>query len=171
MPDWASLRGMRLAPLTAAVLLCACASARPTPATRSELAPLAWISGTWVGGEGGTYIEEAWSAPSGTSMVGSFRMLKGGAPQFYELMTLEHEGEHTLLRLKHFGPRLLAWEEKDEAPTFRLTTVTGTEATFENVGTDKVRRIRYQRSGEALVISLERDGKPPRLFRFQRSRD
>ena len=160
---------MRLAPLTAAVLLCACAAARPAPDTTSALTSLAWISGTWVGGEGGTYIEETWSAPSGTSMLGSFRMLKGGAPQFYELMTLDQEGEHTLLRLKHFGPKLLAWEEKDEAPTFRLAAVTDTEATFENVGTDKVRRIRYQRTGDALVISLERDAKPPQQFRFRRA--
>ena len=162
---------MRLLTLTAVLSLCACATARPAPDAGSPLAPLAWFAGTWVGGDDGTHIEEAWSAPSGTSMIGSFRMLKGGAPQFYELMTLEREGEHTLLRLKHFGPKLLAWEEKEEAPTFRLATVTATEATFENVGTDKVRRIRYQLAGDALTISLEREGKAPQQFRFQRARD
>ena len=58
---------------------------------------MAWFSGTWVGGEGGTHIEESWSEPHGNSMVGSFRMLKGGAPQFYELMSIEREGEPYLL--------------------------------------------------------------------------
>jgi hypothetical protein len=162
---------MRLATLTALLLLCACATARPPRDGASPLAPLAWISGTWVGSEADTHIEESWSEPRGLSMVGSFRMLQQGAPRFYELMTLEREGEQTLLRLKHFGPGLLAWEEKDEAPTFRLAAVTGSEATFENVGTDKVRRIRYQRSGDALVITLESDGKQPQQFRFRRTRD
>jgi Domain of unknown function (DUF6265) len=160
---------MRTATSLAALLLCACASAPAPHDARSPLAPLAWFSGTWVGGEGSMHIEETWSGPSGVSMLGSFRMLENGAPRFYELMSLEREGEHTLLRLKHFGPKLHAWEEKDEAPTFRLSAVTGSEATFENVGTDKVRRIRYQRTGDALVITLERDGKPPQLFRFRRA--
>jgi hypothetical protein len=162
---------MRLATVTAALLLCSCATARPSPDAPSPLAPLAWISGTWVGGEAGTHLEESWSEAKGNSMLGGFRMLEGGAPQFYELMTLEREGEHTLLRLKHFGPGLVAWEEKDEAPTFRLAAVTGSEATFENVGTDQVRRIRYERTGDALVITLEHDAKPPQQFRFRRARN
>jgi hypothetical protein len=160
---------MRLLSLTSALCLCACATARPAPDAASALAPLAWVSGTWVGGEAATYLEESWSEPKGHSMLGSFRMLKDGAPQFYELMTLDREGEQTLLRLKHFGPGLQAWEEKDEAPTFRLAAVAGMEATFENVGTDEVRRIRYQRTGDALVITLERDAKQPQQFRFQRA--
>ena len=160
---------MRLLTLTAALCLCACASTHPAPAAPSALAPLAWLSGTWVGVEGGTYIEESWSAPESDQMLGRFRMLKNGAPQFYELMTLEREGEQTLMRMKHFAPGLVAMEEKDEAPTYRLAAVTDSEATFENVGTDKVRRIRYQRTGDALVISLERDAKPPQQFRFRRA--
>lgn len=161
---------MRLATLCAALLLCACATTRASPDATSPLAPLAWFSGTWVGGEAGTHIEESWSEPLGPSMVGSFRMLKGGAPQFYELMTIEREGEQTLLRLKHFGPKLVAWEEQEEAPTYRLIAATGSVALFENVGTDKVRRIRYERDGNSLVISLERDAKQPQQFRFQRAR-
>ena len=162
---------MKLSAVAAILLLCACATPGAGRGASAPLAPLAWLSGTWVGVEDGTHIEETWSAPRGTSMLGSFRMLQDGEPQFYELMTLEREGERTLLRLKHFGPRLMAWEEKDEAPTFHLGTVAGTQATFENAGDDKVRRIRYARAGDALTISLEREGQTPQQFRFQRADD
>ncbi|HQN07120.1 MAG TPA: DUF6265 family protein, partial [Thermoanaerobaculia bacterium] len=50
----------------------------PRPALRAavaaSLADVGWLSGKWVVENGETYSEEWWSAPSGDSMVGAWRL-------------------------------------------------------------------------------------------------
>ena len=106
-------------PQTANTIRLAEGAAAP-PAT---IASVGWLTGTWAGeGLGGT-VDEVWSAPEGGAMVGHFRLLRGGKPVFYELMTiLEHEGSLEL-RLKHVNADMTGWEEKNDFVRFRLAKI------------------------------------------------
>jgi hypothetical protein len=47
-------------------------------------------------------------------MVGPYRGLKtDGSPVFNELLLLREEKGSLMVRLKHFDPDLIGWEEKD----------------------------------------------------------
>lgn len=97
----------------------------------ARLADLSWLVAHWRGeGFGGT-AEEQWLPPAGGAMLGTFRLIVGGAVRFYEIMTLVQEGEHVSLRLKHFHPDLVGWEEREEVRSFRLLRLREHEAHFE----------------------------------------
>ena len=85
------------------------------PAT---LADMAFLVGHWTGdGLGGTF-EEIWTAPRHGVMVGLYRGLKAdGAPVFNELLLLREEQGSLMVRLKHFDPDLIGWEEKAQVVT------------------------------------------------------
>ncbi len=104
------------------------AEGAPRPA--ATIADVAWLTGTWAGdGLGGTF-DEVWSAPAGGSMAGFFRLVRGGKPVFYELLSiLEHEGSLEM-RLKHANPDMTGWEEKNDFVTFKLVKLDATGAYF-----------------------------------------
>ncbi len=108
------------------------ATAGETPAV-ARLADLTWLVGHWRGeGFSGT-VEEVWLPPEGGAMLGTFRLVVGGAVRFYEIMTLVQEGEHVSLRLKHFHPDLVGWEENVEVRSFRLLRRSEREAHFDGM--------------------------------------
>ena len=147
----------------------ACIAAQPLPA-----APQApdWLLGTWKGTAAGRVIEERWSRGA-SGLLGVFRMERGNAAVFLELMVLEPEGTDLVLRIRHFGPGLkTAWEDKDKPVLFRLVLSNGQEARFEGSGPWAGETLRYLRTGtDGLEVTLEKqvDGKPKRsTFRFNR---
>ena len=80
----------------------------------------AWLAGSWVGdGFGGT-SEEVWSEPSADgTMMGTYRHHKAdGSLNFYEFLVLDKSG----MRLKHFTPDLVSWEEKEDFVTFEMVS-------------------------------------------------
>ena len=91
----------------------------------------AWLAGTWVGdGFGGT-SEEVWSQPSedGT-MMGVYRHHKGdGSLNFYEFLTLDETG----MKLKHFTPDLVSWEEKEDFVHFEVIEFTETKIVLKGL--------------------------------------
>ena len=106
--------------LCPAALLGQAGQATPSPAAAARIADFEWLAGSWAGEGFGGRMEEVWSAPSGGSMVGYFRLLQDGKPLFYEIMTLlEHEGS-VEMRLKHVDPDMTGWEEKAAYQTFKL---------------------------------------------------
>lgn len=108
------------------------AGARPSggPA-QPDLDALAWIAGHWGGEAMGGRIEEAWFAPDGRSMSGSFRLVRDGLAIMYELLLLEQDDDGEIYyRFKHVGR---GWEPREETPLeFRLTELEGRKATFRN---------------------------------------
>ncbi|MBI1251971.1 MAG: hypothetical protein GC189_10915 [Alphaproteobacteria bacterium] len=81
--------------------------------TVSTLDDAAWLAGRWIGeGLGGT-VEETWAPPMGGQMVGHFRLMREGAPVFYEIMLMEVVEGGVQMRVKHFNPDFVSWEEKD----------------------------------------------------------
>lgn len=122
-------------------------------APAATVADVAWLAGEWVGEGLGGQIDEVWSRPAGGSMVGYFRLVQGGKPVLYELMTLlEHEGS-VQLRLKHANPDMTGWEEKNAYVTFRLEKQDATGAyfsglTYRRTGPDSMEVLLTQRRGD-----------------------
>lgn len=116
------------------------------PARASDFS---FLTGRWTGQGLGGEVEELWGAPAAGTMVGTFRLVEGGRPTFYEFFALEeHEGT-VAFRLKHFdpGPGLPGWEERDRETLFRLVRVEGDTAWFHG--------LTFQREGpDALTIFL-----------------
>jgi hypothetical protein len=102
--------------------LCISQAERKSPA-KIALSNLTFISGRWQGNMEGGIAEEQWSVPAGDSMMGMFRHVKGGKAVFYELMLIEQSPDGPVLKLKHFNPGLIGWEEKAEVLQFSVGEV------------------------------------------------
>lgn len=92
-----------------------------------------WIVGSWAGKALGGQFEETWNAPNGGEMMGMFKLVKGDKVVFYELLTIVPEKDSYVLRLKHFGPGLVGWEDKDKSVEFPLESVSKTEIKFKGL--------------------------------------
>lgn len=136
----------------------------PTVPTASspKLATLGFISGSWQTELGGDQLEEHWSLPAGDSMMGVFRWMKGSKLWMNELLTIVDDGEHVVLRLKHFDSKMVGWEEKADALTMKLVRNEASEAVFEGTKAEQPLKFTYKKVGESLLIRIDssRDGKP-----------
>lgn len=94
---------------------------------------MAWLEGHWVGEALGGVSEEYWSAPRAGVMLGMYRMVRDGAPSFYEILTIGEEDGTLVLRLKHFAPDLTGWEAKDETVDFRFVGVEDGRVYFDGM--------------------------------------
>jgi len=136
--------------------------------TAASLADLSWIAGDWVGGDDDSFIQEQWSAPEGNDMMGMFRLIQGGDVGFYEFMTITRDATGTVLRIKHFDPGLVGWEEKTDSVVFGLVKVGTHRAVFETEKDGNPERLVYERHQDELVITLEKPAEGTRTpFRYQ----
>lgn len=146
------------------------APAPATGVTDAELSPLAFIAGEWRGEMKGGVIEERWSVPEGDNMTGMFRLVKDGEGVFYEFMTIEQAGDTPVLRIRHFGQGLEAWEEKDGLEPYPLLESGSSRAVFGNEKSGT--RLVYEcPSRDILKVTLEKlkDGrKTAQVFTFRR---
>lgn len=104
--------------------------AKSPPATLDQVA---WLAGHWVGEGLGGVSEELWSPPAGGAMMGTYRLLKDGAPVFYELLLLVEENGTLILKLKHFDPDLTGWEEKADFVDFPLVAIEADAVHFDGL--------------------------------------
>jgi hypothetical protein len=127
------------------------------------IAELDFLVGRWEGEAFGSWAEENWAPARGGTMLGSFRLVKDGAPLFYELMVLAELEGRPQIRVKHFGPGMEPWEEGAESENFPLIDVEGTTAWFGGAT--------YHRVGDELWIYLAMnggdDGSVEELLRFR----
>lgn len=98
------------------------------------------------------------------TMMGSFRLIKEGEVQFYELLVFTRDGDDIVMKVKHFTRELVGWEEKEDAVEFVLEHVEPNHARFKG--------LTLTRDGDALDISLRmrrNDGTAvEEPFRFRR---
>jgi hypothetical protein len=127
----------------------------PTQPIAAAIESLGWIVGRWEGQQGTDWFEEWWSEPAGGTMVGMFRLLRDGAPRFYELLTVEPEGDGLVWRIKHFGRGLVGWEEKDAPVTLDLVRLDGSEAVFLKRGDPRWMVYRLEPATDELVAYFE----------------
>ena len=90
----------------------------------------AFLVGRWEGTAFGERMEESWSAPTGGSMVGTFKLFDGDKPAMYEIMLLTVEDGTLSLKVKHFNPGFIAWEDKEDYVNFRLVAKSDGELHF-----------------------------------------
>ncbi|MEQ1618389.1 MAG: DUF6265 family protein [Terricaulis sp.] len=93
------------------------------PVAEATIEDAAWLAGRWVGTGFGGEMEETWAPPVGGQMVGHFRYWREGQPQFYEFMMMDVAEGGVRMRIKHFNPDLVGWEEKDGWHTFEPVSV------------------------------------------------
>jgi len=74
---------------------------------------VAWLAGSWKGKAFGGTFEEVWTAPSGGTMVGMFKLMHNNQPTMYEFELIVEEKGSLSVQLKHFNADFSGWEEKD----------------------------------------------------------
>ncbi len=92
-------------------------------------------------------------------MIGSFRIVHGGKPVFYEFWVVEVENQRPVLKLKHFNPDFIGWEEKNASTKMPLASVSDKDAVFAEA--DGSVSLHYQRTADTLtcVVHHVKDGK------------
>ena len=123
---------------TLALCLMAFCTFAQSKSLEPKLENIAWISGTWHGEAFGGQTEEIWSAPSGGSMMASFKLINDGKVTFYEIEIIREVDDTLILQLKHFGPDLKGWETKDETVDFPLKEITESKVVFEGMSFEKI---------------------------------
>src|SRR5262245_1356494 len=107
------------------------------PAARVD--QLQWIAGCWTMMSGGGVIEEQWMAPSGGTMLGMSRTVRGGKTTEYEYLQIREEGAGLVYDARPAG----------QTPTiFPLRDITADRVTFENPTHDFPQRIIYRKIGD-----------------------
>lgn len=137
--------------------------------TRFSIDDISWISGSWQGMKGESFIEEVWSAPEGSNMTGMFRMVRNGRPRLFEFMSIQETNQVVTLAIKHFDSDMTGWEEKDRSELFTLVELEGTIALFDH--DEEGKSLTYDLVGDELSITLRelRDGEPTTVrFDFRR---
>ena len=140
--------------------------------SKVTLGDLSFISGLWQAEWAGGLGEEHWSTSAGDSMVGTFRFVKDGKARFYEFMLIEQTPDGPVLRLKHFNPGLIGWEEKAQVYSYPLIEYRQTFAVFER-GDKKSRLTFHRTSTDALSVRLEQttdDKRSSEEFKFRLSK-
>ena len=115
-------------------------------ADEASIDDFAWLAGHWRGEGFGGQVEEIWSQPLGGTMVGTFRLVKEGKVEFYEIVLLDRDAEGFVMKVKHFSNDFAAWEEKADSVDFRLESVEENSATFKG--------LTFERDGDSLDIKL-----------------
>ena len=89
----------------------------------ATLEDVGWLVGAWLGTGFGQRFEEVWNPPSAGSMVGMFKLYQDDQVSFYEILLLVEEQGSLALKVKHFTPDFIAWEDKEDYITFPLVRV------------------------------------------------
>jgi hypothetical protein len=128
-------------------------------APSTALRPLTFLSGRWLSEKGTEVQEESWSPVTGDSMIGSFRIVQGGKPIFYEFWVVEMDDKRPVLKLKHFNANLAGWEEKSASTKMPLISSAEDDAVFAEA--DGSVSLHYHRVGDMLTCTVHhvRNGK------------
>ena len=129
----------------------------PIPAT---IEGFGWLAGRWLGEHDGDRIEEWWTDAYAGMMLGMFRWHHDGEPRFYELLSLEPDGEQVTFRIKHFAPGLVGWEEKDAAVTLDLVSLRDGEAVFLKRGEERWMVYQTQPDSRDLMVWFDTIANP-----------
>lgn len=127
-------------------LACACGNALAKDPKDVRVEDLSFMTGRWHGGSGEISYEEIWSGAEGGTMMCVFRFLKSGRPLFYEICVIEASPDGPVLRIRHFDPGLIGWEERTVVNVFPLKEFGKDRAVFEEAGAAK--RLTYSRTAD-----------------------
>ena len=133
---------------------------RGAPAARATVAQLAWLAGTWSGGDGPVSFEERWTPPAGGAMLAVSRTLKGDRMVAFEFLRI----------VERDGRLIYIAQPNGRPPTeFALTAITADSATFENPAHDFPKLIRYtKRADGSLEARVSDGGQKSETFLFKK---
>ena len=114
--------------------------------TKPSVTDLLWLSGCWQGQQGTAVVEEMWSKPAGTTMLGVGRTVRNNRTVSFEFMQFrEQNGTLAFLPQPQGGAQV----------TFPLKEFTPAKFVFENLTHDYPQRVSYERKNNLLVASIE----------------
>jgi hypothetical protein len=124
----------------------------PVSDAKPTLDDLGWLTGSWNGEGLGGEIEEHWTAASGGTMLGAFRLVVEGKLGVIEYLMITEEAERIAYRFKHFRADYTTWES-DRPLEFTLIRVSEREAVFHSDVPDQnaPRRLTYRLSDEGVL--------------------
>jgi hypothetical protein len=111
-----------------------------------DITQLGWMSGCWTQALPDGVIEEHWMKPSGGSMLGMSRTIRGGKTTEFEFLQIREVDGSLAYIAKPSG--------QSEA-TFPLESVTERELIFENATHDFPQRVIYRRTATGIAARIE----------------
>jgi len=126
-----------------------------------DIKDLAFMSGKWKTHSAWGDMEANWSEAMGNSMMCAYRCIKDGKVIYYEFIVIEQMDAGPVMKLRHFSPGNIGWEEKDKPYEYPLMFLELDKARFERP--DKKTALTFHRTGPAsLKVILERQDKEGR---------
>ena len=116
---------------------------------------LAFMAGRWITHSAWGDMEENWSPPMGNSMMCSYRCVKDGKVIFYEFMVIEQMDSGPVMKLRHFSPGNIGWEDKDKPYEYPLMFLEADKTRFERPD-KKTALTFYRTSPDTMQVILER---------------
>ena len=117
------------------------------PSMLHTISELGWMSGDWQTPPGGrAQIEEHWTQPAGGSMLGLSRTVIGIRTLEFEYLRLEQRPDG-IFYVAHPKARCPGTD-------FKLTSVTTSEAVFENPAHDFPKRIIYRKTALGGLVAI-----------------
>ena len=92
-----------------------------------------FLEGEWCAQALGGQVIERWEKPFGDAMSGSMTVVRDGKVAFHEFYALVPAGDSWELRLKHFNPDIVSWEEREEVVVFPLIRATQRSLEFDGL--------------------------------------
>lgn len=142
------------------------------PMEDARLEDLAWLEGTWRGQINGDYTEEVWTGATAGAMMGMFRQASEGRLRFYEFMIIVERDKNIELRIKHFDPDLIGWEDKDKSTMFSLCELGDRQAVFLQESEGKPRWLVFESASESelKIYFMPQDDSPAKegAYHFRR---
>jgi hypothetical protein len=128
---------------------------------KAGLKDIKWIAGKWQGRALGGEFEETWNPPRGDSMMGMFKLVVDGKMRFCELLLIQPQGESLVLRLKHFSPGLVGWEEKEQSIEFPLLAIQENRVQFDGLTFERISQ------DEMHILVSVKQGEQPNELKFE----
>lgn len=134
--------------ISATIIAAQTATLRAAP----NISDLSWLAGDWqTAADGRTQTDEHWTQPAGAAMLGLSRTVAGGRTYEFEYLRIEQR-QDGIYYVAHPKARCPGTD-------FKLTSVTTTEAVFENPAHDFPKRITYRKTAEGSIVASV-DGGP-----------
>jgi hypothetical protein len=122
-------------------------------AKKGSISDVGFIDGSWKALANDRSIDAVWSAPAGENIVGYVRVMRDGKVALYELFAFEQTEQGLVALVRHFGPGLIAREEKEKPNLYTFLEAGDGWALFEKQG--EATRVRYdKRSADQFAIVI-----------------